>query len=134
MKALLPTYCRPMGYLILLGSLFLPFIFLALGIITDHNLIFYKECIKLLMIAGALMILLALSKNETMATEQIRIKAIRQAVFLTCFFVFANMLYRVAKQEPNTVDSTSFLVFLIFNVLCLEYGMAKQRIDAMFKK
>ncbi|NDV81804.1 hypothetical protein [Bacteroides sp. 51] len=134
MKALLPIFCRPLGYAILVIALFIPFILAILGKVTDNNLIFYKECTKLLMMAGALMILLALTKNESHQTEQIRIKAMRQAIFLTIIFVFVNMLYRVAIRDTNVVDSTSFLIFMIINVLCLEFGMAKTRIDAIFKR
>ena len=134
MKALLPIFCRPLGYVILIVSLFIPFLLVILGKVTDQNLIFYKECTKLLIMVGALMILLALTKNESAKTEQIRIKATRQAVFLTVGFVFANMLYRVATQDTNVVDSTSFLTFMIINVLCLEFGIAKTRIDAIFRR
>ena len=64
MRALLPVYCRPLGYFIIALALFLPFIFLLWGKVTDANLLFYKECSKLLMMMGALMIIFALTKNE----------------------------------------------------------------------
>ena len=88
MKALLPVYCRPLGYVILIVALFLPFILVMMGKVTDTNLLFYKECTKLLMIVGALMILFAFSKNESRETEQIRNLATRNAIFLTVLFVF----------------------------------------------
>lgn len=134
MKAVLPVFCRPLGYFILVIALFIPFALKIYHVMNDHNWIFYIECTKLLMMAGALMILLALSKNESPKTEAIRITAIRRAVYLTIFFVFANMLYRVAIKDANVADSTSFLIFMIINVLCLEFGMAKERIDAVFKR
>lgn len=134
MKAILPIFCRPLGYTILVIALFLILILFQLGVINDNNLIFYKECSKLLMMLGALMILLALNKNESPATEKIRVQAIRQAVFITILFVFINMLYRVAIKDPNTADSTSFLIFMIINVLCLEFGIIKARINTIFKR
>ena len=99
MKALLPVYCRPLGYVILIVALFLPFILVMMGKVTDTNLLFYKECTKLLMIVGALMILFAFSKNESRETEQIRNLATRNAIFLTVLFVFGGMLYRVATGD-----------------------------------
>lgn len=134
MKALLPMYCRPLGYLIIFFALFLPFLLAMAGKVTDHNLLFYKECTKLLMMAGALMILLALSKNESIETERIRVNAMRNAVFLTFLFIFGNMLYRVAAKGMMHVDNSTFLFFLIINVLCLEFGMKKAVIDKMFKR
>ena len=134
MKALLPVYCRPLGYVILIVALFLPFILVMMGKVTDTNLLFYKECTKLLMIVGALMILFAFSKNESRETEQLRNLATRNAIFLTVLFVFGGMLYRVATGDLVTVDTSSFLTFLVINVLCLEFGMKKAMVDKIFKR
>lgn len=134
MKALLPVYCRPLGYVILIVALFLTFILVMMGKVTDTNLLFYKECTKLLMIVGALMILFAFSKNESRETEQIRNLATRNAIFLTVLFVFGGMLYRVATGDLVTVDTSSFLTFLVINVLCLEFGMKKAMVDKIFKR
>lgn len=134
MKALLPVYCRPLGYVILVFALFIPFILVMMGKVTDTNLLFYKECTKLLMIVGALMIIFALSKSESRETEQICNSATRNAIFLTVLFVFGGMLYRVATGDLITVDTSSFLTFLIMNVLCLEFGMKKAMVDKIFKR
>ena len=134
MKALLPLYCRPLGYFVIALALFLPFIMLMMGRVTDANLLFYKECSKLLMMLGALMIIFAFSKNESRDTEQIRNKATRNAMFLTVLFIFGSMLYRVAKGDFLSVDSSTFLIFLILNVLCLEFGIKKPTVDRLFKR
>ena len=134
MKALLPLYCRPLGYFVIALDLFLPFIMLMMGRVTDANLLFYKECSKLLMMLGALMIIFAFSKNESRDTEQIRNKATRNAMFLTVLFIFGSMLYRVAKGDFLSVDSSTFLIFLILNVLCLEFGIKKSTVDRLFKR
>jgi Kef-type K+ transport system membrane component KefB len=123
-----------MGYVVLLVALFLPFLFWMRGMVTDHNLLLYKECTKLLMMAGCLLILFALSKNESPATERIRNTAARNALFLTFFLVFANMMWRVVKGDIMNVDTSTFLTFLVVNVLCLEFGMQKARIDKFFKR
>ena len=128
MRALLPVYCRPLGYFIIALALFLPFIFLLWGRVTDANLLFYKECSKLLMMMGALMIIFALTKNENKEIEQVRNKATRNAIFLTVLFIFGGMLYRVAQGDLLSVDSSSFLIFLILNVLCLEFGIRKRQL------
>jgi len=53
MKALLPVYCRPLGYFVIALALFLPLLMMLTGRVTDANLLFYKECSKLLMMLGA---------------------------------------------------------------------------------
>ena len=82
-------------------ALFIPMIFYMMGGVTDTNLLFYKECSKLLMMLGALMIIFALTKNENKETENIRNKAVRNAMFLTVLYVFGGMLYRVAFLFPD---------------------------------
>lgn len=134
MKALLPVYCRLLGYFVIALALCLPFVMAMLGKVTDANLLFYKECSKLLMMLGALMIIFALTKGESKQTEQIRNKAVRNAMFLTVLFVFGGMLYRVAQGDLLSVDTSSFLIFLIFNVLCLEFGIKKATVDGLFKR
>ena len=134
MKALLPVYCRPLGYFVIALALFLPFLMLMIGKMTDGNLLFYKECSKLLMILGAMMILFAFTKNESKETEQIRNKATRNAIFLTVLFIFGGMLYRVWKGDIMSVDTSSFLIFLILNILCLEFGIKKATVDRLFKR
>ena len=134
MKALLPVYCRPLGYFVIALALFLPFLMLMVGKMTDGNLLFYKECSKLLMMLGAVMILFAFTKNESKETEQIRNKATRNAIFLTVLFIFGGMLYRVWKGDIMSVDTSSFLIFLILNVLCLEFGIKKATVDRLFKR
>ncbi len=118
MKALFPVFCRPLGYVVLLVALFLPFILVMQGVVTDHNLLLF----------------FALSKNESRETEQIRNAAVRNAVFLTFLFVFGGMLWRVLQGDVINVDTSSFLTFLIFNVLCLEFGLKKALVDRFFKR
>lgn len=134
MKALLPVYCRPLGYFVIALGLFLPFGMAMMGKVTDANFLFYKECAKLLMMMGALMILFALTKQENKQTEEIRNKATRNAIFLTVLYIFGNMLYRVAVGDLLSVDSSTFLIFLIVNVLCLEFGIKKAAVDGLFKR
>ena len=134
MKALLPVYCRPLVYFVIALALFLPFLMLMIGKMTDGNLLFYKECSKLLMMLGAMMILFAFTKNESKETEQIRNKATRNAIFLTVLFIFGGMLYRVWKGDIMSVDTSSFLIFLILNILCLEFGIKKATVDRLFKR
>ena len=134
MKALLPVFCRPVGYLVLLIALFILPVLYIQGMVTDHNLLFYKECTKLLMMSGCLLIIFALSKNESRETEQIRNSAVRNAIFLTFLFVFGGMLLRVMQGDVINVDTSSFLTFLVFNVLCLEFGLKKALVDRFFKR
>ena len=39
MKALLPVYCRPLGYVVLLVALFIPFILVMQGVVTEKHIL-----------------------------------------------------------------------------------------------
>ncbi len=134
MKALLPVYCRILGYAILLLSIFVPFGLVMYGMITDANLLLYKEVIKLFMIVGLLMVLLAYTKNENEETEKIRIKAMRNALWLTIAYVLISMLVRLYNGNISSPDTSSFIIFMAINVICLEYGIKKAKIDKFFKR
>ena len=86
------------------------------------------------MMIGSLMILFAGHKYESKDTEEIRSNACRYAMFITVFFVFGNMLFKVSTGDIITVDNSFFLTFLIINILCLEFGIKKSTIDNVFKK
>ena len=134
MKAMLPPYCRWMGYLTLVLSVCAPFALALKGIVTNENLILCKEVIKVFMMAGLLMILLALHPDENAGTERIRTRAMRQAFACTLIYLLLNMLIRVSKGDPHLTDTSSFLVFMAIQVLCLEYGLKKAAIEKAFKE
>ena len=134
MKPLLPVFCRPMGYFVIALALFMPFLMYFMGRVSDANVLIYKEYTKLLMMLGAVMIIFALNKNESKELEQVRGKAMRNAIFMTIIFIFGGMLYRVSKGDMTSVDSSSFLTFLLLNVLCLEFGIKKAQVDRHFHR
>lgn len=134
MKALFPVFCRPLGYVVLLVASYIPYKIAGYGRLSTLALAKSEEETKLLMMAGCLLIIFALNKNESRETEQIRNAAVRNAVFLTFLFVFGGMLWRVLQGDVINVDTSSFLTFLIFNVLCLEFGLKKALVDRFFKR
>ncbi|MBQ9498502.1 MAG: hypothetical protein IJR56_00125 [Bacteroidaceae bacterium] len=134
MKALLPVYCRPLGYLVIALGVFMPILMALMGRVTDANLVFYKECAKLLMVMGCLMIIFAFSKEENREIEQGRNRAVRNAMFITVIILFCNMVYRVYTRDLTSVDSSTFLIFLIANVLCVEYEINRVRVKNLFKR
>ena len=78
-------------------------------------LLFYKECTKLLMMAGCLLIMFALSKNESRKRSKSGIRLFVMLSFLTFLFVFGGMLWRVMQGDVINVDTSSFLTFLVFH-------------------
>ncbi len=133
MKPLFPPFCRTLGFLILGVTLLGPFLFYFRGILTDNNLLLYKEGFKLLGMIGALLILFAYTTDENKKTLKIRSNATQQAMFLTLFFLFVKMVYRLLRHDALSTEGPSFLIFLIFNVICLEFGIKKSKIEKLYK-
>ena len=133
MKPLFPPFCRILGYLLLAATLLGPFVLYILNLITDDNLLLVKEGFKLLGMIGALLILFAYLPAENKQTLLIRSKSTQYAMFFTLLFLFLSMVYRLFTQDALGTDSSSFLIFLIFNVLCLEFGIKKSKIEKIYK-
>ena len=92
MKGILPVYCRTMGYVVLLLSVFVPLFMFMFGMINDSNLLFTKASIKLLIWFSLFMIFLAKVKDENEKISRIRIKAICYAIYLLGIY-YIDVLY-----------------------------------------
>jgi len=102
--------------------------------VTDANLLLYKECVKLLMMIGAFMIFFAYTADENDETSRLRGQAARNAILITIVFIFGTMIYRVYKHDFHTATSSTFLIYLLIQVLCWEFELNKRRINELFKK
>ena len=126
MKGILPVYCRTMGYVVLLLSVFVPLFMFMFGMINDSNLLFTKASIKLLIWFSLFMIFLAKVKDENEKISRIRIKAICYAIYL--------LVRGVYNGNLEEADNSIAIVYMVFNVICLEFGVQKSRVDRLFKK
>ena len=93
----------------------------------------FKEGFKLLGMMGALLILFAYLPFENKQTRLIRSKATQRAMFFTLLFLFLGTVYRLFTQETLGTEGASFLIFLIFNVLFLEFGIKKSKFEKIYK-
>lgn len=134
MKGILPVYCRTMGYVILLLSVFVPFIMFMFGMINDSNLLFTKAAIKLLIWFSLFMIFLAKVKDENEATSKIRVRAICYAIYLLGIYYVVMLIRAVYDGNLEEADNSIAIVYMAFNVICLEFGIQKSRVDRLFKK
>ena len=104
MKGILPVYCRTMGYVVLLLSVFVPLFMFMFGMINDSNLLFTKASIKLLIWFSLFMIFLAKVKDENEKISRIRIKAICYAIYLLGIYYIVMLVRGVAPStfaKPN---------------------------------
>ena len=134
MKGILPTYCRTMGYTLLILCVFLPLMMFVFGMINDSNLLFTKASVKLLIWFSLFMIFLAKVKNENEETAKIRVKAICYAIYLLGIYYIVMLVRGVYDGNLEEADNSIAIVYMAFNVLCLEFGIQKSKVDKLFKK
>ncbi|WP_237040320.1 hypothetical protein [Phocaeicola faecalis] len=134
MKGILPTYCRTMGYTLLILCVFLPLMMFMFGMINDSNLLFTKASVKLFIWFSLFMIFLAKVKNENEATSKIRVKAICYAIYLLGIYYIVMLARGVYDGNLEEADNSIAIVYMAFNVLCLEFGIQKSKVDKLFKK
>lgn len=134
MKGILPVYCRTMGYVILILSVFVPILMFMFGMINDSNLMFTKASVKLLIWFSLFMIFLAKCKEENEKTSVIRVKAICYALYLLGIYYVVMLIRGAYHGNLEEADSSIAIVYMAFNVACLEFGLQKSRVDRLFKK
>lgn len=134
MKGILPTYCRAMGYVILILSVFVPLLMFLFGTINDSNLLFTKASIKLLIWFSLFMIFLAKVKDENEEISRIRVKAIGYAIYLLGIYYIVMLVRGTYVGNLEEADNSVAIVYMAFNVICLEFGIQKNRVDKLFKK
>lgn len=87
MKGILPVYCRTMGYVVLLLSVFVPLFMFMFGMINDSNLLFTKASIKLLIWFSLFMIFLAKVKDENEKISRIHVSRLFVMLFICWAFI-----------------------------------------------
>ena len=134
MNGILPPYFRPLGYSLMILSVLVPILLFITGSIGDHNLLLIKTCVKLLIWVSLFMVFLAKVKDENETTAKIRVKAIYRALYLLGVYYVIVLLKGYFEGDIEKADTSIAIVYMAFNVACLEYGVQKQRIDRIFKK
>jgi hypothetical protein len=123
-----------MGYTLLILCVFLPLMMFMFGMINDSNLLFTKASVKLFIWFSLFMIFLAKVKNENEATSKIRVKAICYAIYLLGIYYIVMLARGVYDGNLEEADNSIAIVYMAFNVLCLEFGIQKSKVDKLFKK
>lgn len=134
MKGILPVYARTMGYILLILSVFVPLVMFMFGMINDSNLLLTKAAVKLLVWFSLFMVFLAKVKDEGEQTSRIRIRAVGYALYLLCIYYVIMLAKGVYQGNLEEADNSVVIVYMVFNVICLEYGIKKSRVDKLFKK
>ena len=61
-----------------------------------------------------------------------RIKAICYAIYLLGIYYIVMLVRGVYNGNLEEADNSIAIVYMVFNVICLEFGVQKSRVDRLF--
>ena len=98
MKGLFPHVCKPIGYALLILSVFIPLLLSMFGLVHDKSLLLIKLGMKLSIWVSLFMIFLSRTKDESEETANFRSKAMKFALSflgnLLCVFAHQSIFRR----------------------------------------
>ena len=73
-------------------------------------------------------------KDESEKISRIRVKAFCYAIYLLGIYYIVMLVRGVYNGNLEEADNSIAIVYMAFNVICLEFGVQKSRVDRLFKK
>lgn len=134
MKGLLPVPCRIIGYTLLILSVFVPLLLYMFGMVDDTNLLFVKMSMKLLIWISLFMVFLAKAKDEDREIASLRSKAMKYALYVWGVYYIVVLIKGTLEGDVQLADNSIGIVYMVLNVLCLEFFMQKRRMEHTFRR
>lgn len=134
MKGILPTFCRPLGYTLLILSVFLPMIGYMFGMVTEQNFVYVKLGMKLVIWISLFMVFLSRAKDEDAETAMLRAKAMQVGLGFWAVYYVVMLIKAAIDVNPQEADNSVGIVYLVICIVCMEFFFQKRRIEKNFKK
>lgn len=129
MKGLLPTFCRPLGYTLLILSVFLPMIGYMFGFVTEANFIYVKLGMKFIIWISLFMVFLSRAKDEDDQTASLRSKALQIGLGFWAIYYCVMLVKSAIDMNPQEADNSVGIVYLVICIICMEFLFQKRRIE-----
>lgn len=134
MKGILPVSFRLLGYALLILSIFVPMLMYLSGMVHDGTLVYVKLGMKLVVWLSLFMIFLAKSKEEDEEIAGLRAKSMKWALYIWGIYYIGALVKAGMDDSLQEADNSVGIVYMVLNVLCLEFLMQKRRAEKMFKR
>ncbi len=134
MKGILPVFCRPLGYALLILSVFLPMIGYMFGIVTDANFVYVKLGMKFVIWVSLFLVFLSRAKDEDMETAALRAKAMQIGLGLWAVYYVVVLVKAGIDANAQEADNSVGIVYMVINIVCMEFLFQKRRIEKNFNK
>ena len=134
MKGLLPVFCRPLGYTLLILSVFIPMLGYMFGMITDANFVWVKVGMKFVIWISLFMVFLARAKDEDAETADLRAKAMQVGLGVWAVYYLVVLVKAAIDADVQAADNSVGIVYMVINIVIKEFLFQKRRIENNFKK
>ena len=133
MKGLLPVFCRPLGYAFLILSVFVPMITYMFGMVTETNFVLVKVGMKFVVWISLFMVFLSRAKDEDAECALLRSKSMQVALGFWAIYYVVVLIKAAVDGDAQEADNSVGIVYMIMNVVCMEFFFQKRRIEKNFR-
>ena len=133
MKGLLPVFCRPLGYALLILTVFVPMLLYMFGMVTDANFVLVKVIMKFVVWISLFMVFLSRAKDEDAECEMLRAKSMQVALGIWAIYYVVVLVKAGIDGDVQEADNSVGIVYMIMNVVCMEFFFQKRRIEKNFR-
>ena len=133
MKGLLPVFCRPLGYALLILTVFVPMLLYMFGMVADANFVLVKVIMKFVVWISLFMVFLSRAKDEDAECEMLRAKSMQVALGIWAIYYVVVLVKAGIDGDVQEADNSVGIVYMIMNVVCMEFFFQKRRIEKNFR-
>ncbi len=133
MRGFLPSWCRIVGYALLLLSVFVPPTMSLFGAVHDGNIILVKLVMKLVIWMSLFAIFLSKTKDEDEVVG-LRAKALQYALYLWGVYYVVMLVRSAVLQNLQLADNSAAIVYMVISVICMEFLFKKHRAEKLFRR
>lgn len=133
MKGLLPVFCRPLGYALLILSVFVPMISYMFGMVTETNFVLVKVGMKFVVWVSLFLVFLSRAKDEDAECVLLRSKSMQVALAFWAIYYVVVLIKAAIDGDAQEADNSVGIVYMIMNVVCMEFFFQKRRIEKNFR-
>ena len=134
MKGILPVFCRPLGYALLILSVFLPMLGYMFGMVTDENFVYVKLGMKFVIWISLFLVFLARAKDEDAESAALRTKSMEIGLGIWAVYYVVVLIKAAFDGNAQEADNSVGIVYMVINIVCMEFLFQKRRIEKNFTK
>ena len=134
MKGILPVFCRPLGYALLILSVFLPMLGYMFGMVSDQNFLYVKLGMKFVIWLSLFLVFLARAKDEDAESAALRAKVMLVGLGIWAVYYVVVLIKAAIDGNAQEADNSVGIVYMVITIVCMEFLFQKRRIEKNFRK